>query len=164
MNCKPRDTKYSKGHRGHEAQTGHELPNLCMSVLAHKEPGLPVLKISTYKAERRGLLSLASVAREVKHEGYTSEVFAIGMAVPGRGDYMQRLITTPGKRAAEKSIAEQHARAMAMLPAILVAVAEHYAACIVRERAEYPTQCVPAADVSEPGHPENPRADYSVPV
>ncbi len=140
MEAKKRETFFKKGARGQEAKTAYELPGLKMSALAHKlkENGVPVLEIRTYKTERGGLLSHASVALEVNDDGaiiHTFEIF---------GDYSKRVIQSPGVRCTAKTVEAQHLAALEMVPALLQDVEMFYAEKRAKEARDYPSQVAPA--------------------
>jgi hypothetical protein len=79
------------------------------------------LTIQTSKnVSRPGLLSRASVSKHAN--GMMTHSFGLGHG----GDYSERLIMDPTKRCTEKSVAEQHAQAMARLPEVLAAARVHY--------------------------------------
>lgn len=106
------ETAYVKGKNGWKATTEYPMD------------GNRVLSIRTNKGYRGGVSTHATVFTDTG----TSRTHAFGLANDGSGDYSE---TTHDKRdckCTEKSVREQHADALNMVPAILDRAKAHYAA------------------------------------
>lgn len=86
------------------------------------------MAIKTYKINGK-LVSHAAVNEY--GAGFCTHRYGMG----GGGDFGKYIIVTPGGRATEKAVAEQHARAIAMLPQLMDEARAHYEKFPIREAA-----------------------------
>lgn len=86
------------------------------------------MAIKTYKIN--GKLVSSAAVNEYQPGSY---VHRYGMG--SGGDFSRYAIITPGGRATEKNVSEQHARAISMLPELMEAAREHYRKFPIKEAA-----------------------------